>query len=131
MKSAQPNAEERKWRETVRMIGSIVSGYNPSRLPEVHHIAGRSAKHNKRPIGHQLIIPLTTAEHKLIDRGESGLFELKDIYLALNQPDETEIEIIEAMKLHPFEKYLFSRVCEVVQFPFGNEVYESCLNWHR
>lgn len=63
MKNDQPNAAQKQWRENVRELGSIVSGERPV---HIHHCAGRTAKHNKVPIGHWWILPLTELEHKAI-----------------------------------------------------------------
>lgn len=61
----QPNAVQRRWREMVRSLGSIVSG-----LPaEIHHPVGRTGKHNGVDIAHWWILPLTNEEH----RGDEGI----------------------------------------------------------
>lgn len=66
MKPDQPTAAQKRWREDVRKLGSVLSG-----LPAViHHPAGRTAKHNKVHIGHWWVIPLTDEEHKALHRGE-------------------------------------------------------------
>jgi len=51
----------------VRELGSFISG----RPAEIHHPAGRSARHNKIDIGHWWIIPLTDGEHRALHRGET------------------------------------------------------------
>ena len=70
MKNDQPNAAQKRWREAVRSLGSIISG-GPA---VVHHCSGRTAKHNKVEIGHFWIIPLTDAEHKALHNGETFTF---------------------------------------------------------
>ena len=124
MKSDQPNAKEKKWREQTRMVGSIVSGSRPC---QVHHIAGRKARQDRLPIGHALILPLYYSEHAMIDLGLGGLKELK------NARDcwRGDGDLTEPMSLHEFEKYLFSQLCEVIKFPFGDDVYQACMRWHR
>ena len=131
MKSDQPTAKEKRWRETVRLVGSIVSGFIPFQQRQVHHIAGRTAMVHIGPtrIGHMLILPLSGEEHRLIDRGQSGLYELKDRFYVVHGSER--MSEIEVMTLHEFERYLFSRLCEVVTFPFGDEAYELCIRWHR
>lgn len=64
-KVSQPNAQQRRWRELVRAMGSIISG----RPAEIHHAEGRNAKHNGVEIGHWWILPLTPDEH----RGPDGI----------------------------------------------------------
>jgi hypothetical protein len=57
----QPNARERRWREAVRSLGSII---NCSANVEIHHCAGRTARHEGVAIGHYWILPLTHAQHQ-------------------------------------------------------------------
>lgn len=66
-KGNQPSASQKRWREAVRELGSIVSG-GPA---VVHHCVGVTGKHNKIPIGHEWIIPLTDEEHKALHAGET------------------------------------------------------------
>ena len=124
MKFDKPNKKQHDWRENVRMVGSIVSGSRPC---QIHHVAGRRAKQDKHPIGHALILPLYYSEHTQIDQGLSGLRELK------NARDcwRGDGDLTEPMSLHEFEKYLFSQLCQVIKFPFGEVVYRACLDWHR
>ena len=65
MKTDQPTAAQKRWREAVRELGSVISG-DPA---VIHHPAGRKAKHNKVEIGHWWVIPLTDEEHKALHRG--------------------------------------------------------------
>lgn len=62
MKSQSPNKEQLAFREDVRGLGSIISG-GPA---VIHHVVGRTAKHEKVAIGHWWILPLTDEEHKLL-----------------------------------------------------------------
>lgn len=62
----QPTAEQRRWREAVRELGSIIDGSKPC---EIHHCAGRTAKHQGVAIGHWWILPLTAEQH----RGPQGV----------------------------------------------------------
>ena len=61
----QPNAAQIRWRESVRDVGSIVSGLKPC---EIHHVVGCSGKHNKQHIGHYWLLPLTKHEHEFLRR---------------------------------------------------------------
>ena len=74
-----------------------------------------------------LILPLAADEHLAIDRGLEGLTELKSRRLCWHDDDVDT----EPMSLHEFEKFLFSRLCKVIKFPFGDDAYQACLNWHR
>jgi len=65
MKVAQPDAQQRRWREEVRALGCMVTG-GPA---EIHHCVGRTGRHNKVDIGHWWILPLTTEQH----RGPNGI----------------------------------------------------------
>ena len=83
--------------------------------------------HNKIPMGHEFILPLTPAEHHLIDKGAYGLDLLQTAYIFHNgDPGDFDI-----MRLHDFEKFLFEDLCEKVIPPFGAEVMEAILQWHR
>ena len=127
MKFDQPNALEKSWREMVRLQGSCLTQYRPC---QIHHVAGRTARHNKIRMGHALILPLTYDEHHLVDAGRSGLHEIKDRWYSFNE--DKDYELIEEMTLHQFEKYLFEFVvCDRTRFPFGKEVMKACVEWRR
>ena len=66
-KGNAPTAAQKRWREAVRDLGSIMSG-GPA---VVHHAVGCSGKHNKVAIGHWWLIPLTDEEHKALHAGET------------------------------------------------------------
>lgn len=59
---ATPDAVQKDWREMVRDLGSIITG--AAALVEIHHCAGRTARHNRVAIGHWWILPLTHDEHQ-------------------------------------------------------------------
>ena len=127
MKNEPPNALELSWREMVRLQGSCLTGYVPC---QIHHVAGRTARHNKIKMGHLLILPLTYDEHHLVDAGRSGLHEIKDRWYSFN--DDKDYGTIEEMTLHQFEKYLFEFVvCARTRFPFGKAAMDACRDWHR
>ena len=126
MKSEAPTALEKSWREMVRQSGSVLTGLHPC---QIHHVAGRTARHRKIKMGHMLILPLTYDEHHLVDEGRSGLHEIKNRWYSYNE--DRDYETIEEMSLHEFEKYLFERVCDGLWFPFGDAAYAACLDWHR
>jgi hypothetical protein len=65
-KGNAPTAAQKRWREAVRELGSVISG-DPA---VIHHPIGTTGKHNKIDIGHEWIIPLTDEEHKALHRGE-------------------------------------------------------------
>ena len=71
MTSTHPNASQKRWRESVRELGSIISG-GPA---VIHHPVGRCGKHNKIDIGHWWVIPLTDEEHKALHNGETFGYE--------------------------------------------------------
>ena len=94
-KGNAPTMEQKRWRESVRELGSVISG-EPA---IIHHPVGASGKHNKVHIGHYWLIPLTDSEHKDLHNGVKIWDE--DLY-------QTRKE---------FEKgafnYVISRVCDV------------------
>ena len=60
---------EKIWCDEVRELGSIISGKHPV---EIHHCAGRAAKHNKIHVGIFWILPLTKAEHDSVPTWAHG-----------------------------------------------------------
>lgn len=108
MKFDQPNAEQKRWRESVRALGSILSGLHPV---EIHHCAGRTASHNKVHVGHWWIIPLTSEEHAryVPEWGKRRKF---------------------------MEKTLFGAVCRTIEkrggvLPFGEDVRQAIEDYSR
>jgi hypothetical protein len=61
-KGNAPTAEQKRWREEVRELGCIINGEKGG--VEIHHVLGATAKHNKQPIGHEFILPLSTWYHR-------------------------------------------------------------------
>ena len=70
-KGNAPTAEQKRWREAVRDLGSVISG-EPA---VIHHPVGVSGKHNKVHIGNWWLIPLSDDEHKLLHNGETFGYE--------------------------------------------------------
>lgn len=103
-----PNKVQRDWREDVRALGSAISGMTPC---EIHHCAGRTAKHNKIHVGHWWILPLTKSEHDEVPTWAHGRKER--------------------------EKYLFDWVCRKYRIryrrdvPFGDEVYNAIMGYRK
>ena len=62
---SRPSAAQVRWREWVRSQGCICGLSGPV---EIHHIAGRTGRHNKVSIGHWLIVPVSNAGHRQIER---------------------------------------------------------------
>ncbi len=62
-KGNAPTTAQKEWREEVRELGCIISGEKGG--IEIHHVLGATAKHNKVPIGHEFILPLTPWYHRL------------------------------------------------------------------
>ena len=67
----RPTAAQKRWREAVRDLGSVISG-GPA---VIHHPVGRKGKHNKVDIGHWWVIPLTNEEHKALHGGDTFGYE--------------------------------------------------------
>lgn len=65
MKNDPPNKAEREWREAVRGQGCILDYPGPV---EIHHVVGRTAKHNKVDIGHWFILPVSSEAHREVER---------------------------------------------------------------
>ena len=70
LKVKQANAAQRRWmRDVAKFIDDVGLGglYGPEFEGrndfQLHHVLGRSAKHNKVPIGHWFIIPVPVELH--------------------------------------------------------------------
>ncbi|MCH8136650.1 MAG: hypothetical protein IIB77_11780 [Proteobacteria bacterium] len=61
-----PTAAQKRWRESVRDLGSMISGGNAL----IHHPVGLSGRHEKQDIGHAWVVPLTQEEHLALHAGE-------------------------------------------------------------
>ena len=108
MKVSAPSAAQKRWREQVRALGSILSGLHPV---EIHHCAGRTAVHDKVHVGHWWILPLTSEEHAryVPEWGKRRKF---------------------------MEKTLFGAVCKLIvrrggELPFGEDVVRAIQEYRR
>ena len=71
MKKSQPNANQKRFMENMGEWARENNGlgllygkeYDDSHDFQIHHVLGRTAKHNKVPIGHEFIIPVPTELH--------------------------------------------------------------------
>jgi len=108
VKFDQPNATQRRWREDVSALGSVLSEQSPV---EIHHCAGRTAVHFKVRIGHWWILPLTKAEHDEIAR---------------QGHDRKVLEKILFVKL--MDRYV---TVYGTPLPFGPEVIEAIQEYRR
>lgn len=103
-KGNQPSASQKRWREAVRELGSIITGMGAI----IHHPVGVTAKHNKVKIGHWWVIPLTDYEHDQVHEGNSygsnsrKEFEKNTFYevcaLLHDHADRPSHEIIDAIQ---------------------------------
>jgi hypothetical protein len=101
-KNNAPTAAQKRWREAVRDLGSVISG-GPA---VIHHPVGVTGKHNKVHIGHWWVIPLTDEEHKALHNGT--------------------LDVNEDRK--GWEKFMFSRTCmqlmgQCTDFPPDEAIY--------
>lgn len=111
-----PTAAQKRWREAVRELGSVISG-GPA---VIHHPVGCSGKHNKIEIGHWWLIPLTDEEHKAL---HAGTIDLSHTPWA-------------GMTRKEFEKDCFQRVCFSLGFngfdcTVSPEVDVAIMDYHR
>jgi len=66
-KGNAPTAVQKRWREAVRAMGSVITGDDAV----IHHCVGATGSHNKVKIGHWWIIPLTNEEHLGLHDGDT------------------------------------------------------------
>lgn len=107
-KNWQPTAAQKRWHDTLRELGSVLSGLKPV---EIHHCAGASAKHNKVWIGQWWVLALTHEEHSryVPEWGKRRKF---------------------------MEKTLFRTQCKLIEraggvIPFGDDVMEAIEGYRR
>jgi hypothetical protein len=62
-KGNTPTAAQLRWREDIRALGCVIS--REQHGIEIHHVLGATAKHNRQPIGHWFILPLSAWYHRL------------------------------------------------------------------
>ncbi len=104
-KGNAPTSAQKRWREAVRGLGSIISG-QPALI---HHMFGQSCSlKSVGNIGHFSLLPLTDEEHKF-RHSDKKLFEA----------------------LYGTEKELFAKVCERVEAPFSEEIYNEIMRYHK
>ena len=107
-KGNAPTAAQKRWMESVRELGSILSG-GPA---VVHHAVGATGKHNKVAIGHWWLVPLSDWEHKALHNGETfGYLSRKE-----------------------FEKWAFKQVVSRLEekgISISNEYVETIKDYHK
>lgn len=80
-KGNAPTATQKRWREEVRALGSIISG-GPA---VIHHCIGVTGRHNKIHLGNWWILPLTDEEHRNIHRSQFRKMSEKNWFVILIQ----------------------------------------------
>tara|TARA_R100001377_G_scaffold81214_1_gene60612 strand:- start:7 stop:357 length:351 start_codon:yes stop_codon:yes gene_type:complete len=107
-KGNAPTAAQKRWREAVRDLGSIISG-GPA---VIHHAVGATGKHNKVEIGHEFILPLTEREHKDLHSGA----------------------ILNGFNRKEFEKFFFKRVWRELFYHKDipdEKILDAIMDYHR
>ena len=104
VKVDQPNAAQKRWRESVRELGCLMGAPGPV---EIHHVVGRTAKHNKIAIGHWWILPVSNEGHRMVE--------------ALSKHEQKEL--FHTMCLAYFACYL--------SLPVPDDVMAAIMDWHR
>ena len=122
---SQPSAQQRRFRELVRDYGCVIC----HRPAEIHHVAGRKASHHKIKIGHEFILPLCSYHHSLIDQGHSGLRLLK--LAMVDRLTEYQPEAVMLWTLYEFQKTLFSRLLNQMDWELDPDIEEAIQGWHR
>lgn len=115
-KGNAPTAEQKRWRESVRELGSVLTGS----VAVIHHPVGVTGRHNKIHIGHWWVIPLTDDEHKALHDGHLD-------WLLCETPWE-------GMSRKTFEKCAFEKVLNderIINEPITPEVYHAIMDYHR
>lgn len=102
--TSKPNKAETAWREWVRDQGCVLGMPGPV---EIHHVAGRTAKHLGVPIGHWFILPVSNGAHRIVERMPK--IEQKDLF-----------------------RFLVCRYLELMyESPFSADVALGIWDWHR
>lgn len=112
--SSQPNAAERRWLEAVVDYGPAALDLSCQKM-EVHHVAGRSAKHNKVDIGHWWILYLPKTLH---DLAGTPAFDQQIFGFTFGGRWDAE-------------KLLFRRVASDLRELIPDEVYQAIMDYRR
>lgn len=77
----QANAKQKKWMSDIadwanNNLGVLYFGYQGGAF-ELHHVLGRSAKHNKTAIGHEFIIPVPVELHNVMSNHPNNVTHFK------------------------------------------------------
>jgi len=110
--SSSPNAQQQRWLEAVAELGPLVPGDG---VQQIHHIAGRAAKHQKIAIGHFFIICLPESLHKIVGKPEFDL----------------AVFGFDSKSRHAAEKFLFTKTVEKLPGHVPLLAYDACLDWDR
>lgn len=83
-----PNVKQKRWLYDVArwaanssVFNTMYDGVNTSRF-ELHHVLGRSAKHNKVPIGHWFVIPVPFELHNVMSGHPDNVTHFKHRFTA-------------------------------------------------
>lgn len=78
-----PNSKQKKWLADIAdwannsgVFWAMYAGVNTSQF-ELHHVLGRSAKHNKVPIGHWFVIPVPFELHNVMSNHPDNVTHFK------------------------------------------------------
>lgn len=84
----QANARQKKWMADIAEfvnengLGVLYPGYSDDVNFELHHVLGRSAKHNKTQIGHEFIIPVPFELHNVMSNHPLNVTHHKKKFVA-------------------------------------------------
>lgn len=114
-----PNAEQKRWLKRVAQYANDhgcfpLGGFAPFQL---HHVAGRSAKHNKVHIGHWFVLPIETSFHDVMSNNPLNVTHFRKRYVNEFGPQAKQF-------------------CEMINkirnedgiIPFGDDVIDSILD---
>lgn len=82
MTSKPANAAQKKWMSDIAEWASdegmnVLADWDYSRGFQLHHVLGRSAKHNKVAIGHEFIIPVPIQYHDINEKNDLNVSYFK------------------------------------------------------
>lgn len=85
MASKPANSEQRKWMNSIIQFAQTdihhLFGLDYEHSPfQLHHVLGRSAKHNKVPIGHYFILPVPFILHDVSSNHEFNVTHHKNAF---------------------------------------------------
>lgn len=120
MANKPANAKQKKWMAaivdwSICNIGLLYGDEYDGAIPQLHHVLGRSAKHDKIAIGHEFILPVPFELHDVSSNHPDNVTHCKKAFIKRfgNQRD-LFLTMVESMRDQGYELPL-ANACESIR----------------